>query len=248
MPALTLSAIRTKVKTLVGENTTTADFFSDAAYYRFIDDAYAQVAMECAAAEKEVTINVVAATASYNVSGIVKVLHADYNDEPLMPITADMLYNLDSDWEQRSGTPEYIVLNHTNEIGNIETAETRSFYVTLYPNPSASLSSGLRIIGLTAPAALTTAADEPSCLPDWAHDAVVYEAAARVLEASGDGRNEALGEAYRQVRDWYLEQVQEFQGNKHKQAVWVKGAQPPRPVSRDRETSINATGRAGSGQ
>jgi len=240
--------MRTKVKTLVGENTSTADYFSDAAYYRFISDAYLQVAMETSVAEKEVTINVVASTATYNVSGITKILHVDYNDEPLLPVTADMLYNLDSDWEQRTGTPEYVVVNHTNEIGNIETADTRVFQITLYPNPAASLSSGLRVIGLTAPAALTTAADEPSCLPDWAHDAVVYEASARVLESWGDQRNEALAEVYRGMRDWYVERLKDFQGNKHKQAVWVKGAQPPRPVSRDRETSVNATGRAGSGQ
>ena len=248
MPARTLSDLRTYVKTLVGENTTTADFFSDAAYYRFISDAYLECARLANCAETSTTINAVADQAAYNVTGFAAISHVDYDDKPLMPITADLLYALDADWEIREGgEPEYVILNHTAEMGYLETADTELRQFILYPKPAANGTAIIRVIGPAAPTAITTAADEPSCLPDWAHDMVAYEGAARVLEAFGDQRNEELAETYRGIRDWYVGMLEEWRGNKHNKMVLVKGQVLQRPLKVERETHVNATGRAGSG-
>ena len=247
MPARTLSDLRTYVKTLVGDPAGT-DFFSDAAYYRFISDAYLACARLAGGIhETATTVSSVAGTATYNVTGLTAISLVDYEDKPLIPITADLLYALDADWETRSGYPEYVVLNHTNDIGYMETADTEIRKFTLYPNPEASVTNGIRVIGPTAPVAITTAANEPSCLPDWAHDMVAFEGAARILESYGDQRNDELAKAYRELRDVYGRMLDEYRANKHNKMVVVKNQVLSAPTSRDRDTHVNATGRAGSG-
>jgi len=247
MPVRTLSDLRTYVKTLVGDPAGT-DFFSDAAYYRFISDAYLACArLAGGIKETATTMTSTASTATYNVTGLAAISHVDYEDKPLMPISADLLYALDADWETRTGTPEYVVLNHTADMGYMETADTEVRQFLLYPMPDTTTADAIRVIGPTAPTAITTAADEPSCLPDWAHDMVAFEGAARILESYGDQRNDELAKAYRELRDIYGQMLAEYRSNKHNKKVWVKNGVIGGTTSRDRDTHINATGRAGSG-
>lgn len=242
--------IRTNVRLLVGDsavNSSNLDpsltsFFSEAAYNRFIEDAYQSVVRQVPFIEDELLIDTVASQATYSAPDFYTILHIDWDDKPLEFKTAAEMYWLDEKWEVRSpGEPQYVIMNHTNEWGIVEPSDTEKRQFMLYPAPSASVTDDIRVIGKKIPQPLINDFNAPA-LPTWMHEAVQFEAAARVLEAHGEQRNENLGTAYRVLRDWYVGQGLFRMNSRHNQAIEVVGRSSRLPGTLKRETHIPYTG------
>jgi hypothetical protein len=236
---LTRGEIRSKAQVLVGDIAPTgasglatgpSNLFSDDAYSRFINDAAQECVRLCPYVDLEKTVTTTASTATYAVEGLITIEHVDYDDKPLEWITSDRLDRLDETWQTRTGEPQFVLLGWKN-IWNTKDADVslsqgispnennRQF--TLYPAPETT-GITLRVIGRMMQQPLINDFTAPA-LPDYVHDAVVFETAALVLEASGDQRNEALAQAYRELRDWYLQIGNDRLVNRYPSQVKARG-------------------------
>lgn len=242
MASLQTSEILTEVKTLVGEGGT--NYFSDAAYKRFISDAWMTVARMSPVGEREATDTSTAGTAQYRFSGFTQIWHVDYDDKPMTPITALQLRQWDQDWEQVDGEPTHFLMNNTNEWGILDGTTFEYQFIQLFPNPDET-GLTIRVIGQEEADELSDDTDTPN-FPGFGHWAIVYEAAAMVLEARGEARNPELAVAYRLLRDGYAKMVNNNHPHRSSQLVRAVG-QVPTFSRLNRETSINATGKAGAG-
>lgn len=248
--------IKSAVIMLVGDNTLDPtyqlmlsgnNYFTDSAYNRFVMDAWREIASRLTFAQVEETIAVVASQASYNCQLVSQIELIDYDDKVLEFITAERLTRLDEEWETRTGEPLYaIVGGFKNEWGIIDNAgaddQFRKF--TLYPAPTAAVN--IRVIGKTLHLDLDNDFRVPA-IPGWCCEAVVCEAAARVLESGVPERNVELAAAYRAIRDWYIDVAMRRLNQRVPAMLRAKGGMTRAPRTLYRDTSVNATGRAGAG-
>lgn len=242
MAELALSSMVGLVEDLVSDTGNT--HYSAAAYKRFVSDAWLAVSKIAPdVVEYEATTNSVAGQSIYTIPGFGKILHVDYDDKPMVPITALQLREWDQDWEQVDGTPQYYILGYDNLWGYPQTLSFEFDTFRLWPVPEEVKT--IRVIGYKAPVELSDDADVID-FPKWAQEAVVYEAAARVLEARSELRNPDLAKGYRLIRDGYLQAVVNVYTNRMPNRVISVGG-PDAAKRLTRETSINATGKAGAG-
>ena len=241
--------IRTRVRHLIGDavpnssgiiSSESAIFGADA-LNRFISDALREIARFLHFLEGETLISTVADQAAYNAPDYMMIDHIDWDDKPLEFKTSDQVYLLDEKWETRTGEPIFAILNHSNEWGLIGTSDTETRKFILYPAPVATVTDDIRVIGRLYLLDLDSDVDAPA-LPSWLHEVVQYEAAALVLEASGDQRNEALAQAYRGIRDWYLKQGQDKAVNRYPSQARVKARTTRVPNILFRDVHVPFTG------
>lgn len=250
---LNRSEIRFKVRILIGDSGPTGgawmsgppQLFTQDAYNRFINDALREIYAMIPYPEIEETFDVVANQATYSSKELTVIEHVDYDDKPLPWITPDALEHMDELWRTRTGEPRFVMLNGdvdwANEYDNTSVADTtdkRQF--TLYPAPT-DTTVDIRAIGRWFPTDLYSDFVAPA-LPSWLCDAVVFEAAARILESSVEERNDDLAAAYRGLRDWYVGQGLEKLGNRTPTKVVVKGEYTRLPGTLVRDTHIPVTG------
>lgn len=218
--------------------------YSATAYKRFVSDAWLSVAkLVPSVVEAEYTASKPVGTGKARTDGMSTIHHVDWDDEPLEPISPLQLQQWDRDWERVGGTPRYYITEYLNHYGYIPANTVEFFEVQIWPIADAA--GTIRVIGYKEPAELSDDTDSPD-FPYWAHDAIVYEAAARALEARSELRNPDLAKAYRFLRDGYVEAVNNMYTNRMPNRVLSVGG-PDASKQLTRETSVNATGKAGAG-
>ena len=116
-------------------------------------------------------INVVGGTMEYAVSTAgYDVLRAEYNDTVLLPIARDALRTCQRDWASRSGLPRFYFLDEMYDSQEYLT-------VGLWENPSASLTSGLRVWYHAQPTAPLSTGEWGALevdIPEWAAGALLF--------------------------------------------------------------------------
>lgn len=260
---LNRAQIAEKVRLMIGDGAVTTTLasnwrdgssfaLSDAAYGRYVSDAWLTIGKELNWMESEITLSTVASTHSYATDCLSQIYQVDYDDVPLLPINALQLDRMDQKWKTRSGRPQFWLMGHTSQWGYGTTApltysaaasETNREYqvIRLYPNPTAVVD--LRLIGLAKPEPLINDFNAPY-LPAWLIDAVTYEAAARICESHNELRNPQLSAAYRGLRDVYLNVGRYRRANRQWGRVWIRGESPRTPYTLLRQTHIPVTGLA----
>lgn len=240
--------IRAKVRMVLGDadwdstnnlSVTDTAYFSDAAYNRFINDAYANVLNSVPYCEVQYLIDSVASTSTYSVE-VRTIDHIDYDGKPLEGRTAAWLERHDASWRTRTGTPRYFVLGDDTEWS----AATRQF--RLYPTPDTSTSDVIRVIGKSSVPGLTNDFCAPA-LPGWMHDAVVYEAVALCLESFGDQRNDPLAQVFRSIRDAYITEGLRALSDRYPAIERIVGTNRFFGSVYSYDPHIPTTGRAGAG-
>lgn len=237
---MTRAQILTLVKTLVAEGGT--NFFTDAAYVRFIDDAYFDIHLRCSWDNKTSTTAGVVDQQQYVFTGFSQINRVDFDDRPMEPVTAEWLRQQDTLFATASGRPQFVFIGNNAEWG-YDATDTEQQTIALYPTPDNT--DTIRVMGVAAPAALPLTSTVPN-LPHWVHRAIAYEAAAMVLEAQGEQRADALSQAYRILASWWVDNGVAVLSNRHaSQKVHSIGGSPdvPRRLMRDRH--INGTGLTG---
>lgn len=237
---MTRAEIRTLVKTLVSEGGT--NYFTDAAYNRFIDDAYTTVHNLAPWDWQTSTVSATTTTTQYAFTGFTKIQRVDYDDRPLEFRTREWLANLDYSFDTTSGRPQYWYMGAELEHG-YQADDTEVQTIGVYPKADAL--DDIRVMGIASPDALAADGTSPN-LPFWAHRAIAYECAAQVLESQGELRNEPLADAYRMLSRFWIDNLLRIMADRHSaQKNHVIGRSLHAPKRLRRETSIPGTGLTG---
>ena len=237
---LNRSEIRYRVRQLVGDSSTgIGTIFTDATYNRTIQDAFSMIFRDLPFAQGEQLIDTVADQAQYNCTELTVIEHVDYDDKPLEIITANRMFALRDRWQtDPSGEPLFAIMGFKNERLVNNGTDYRQF--TLYPAPATSAVT-LRCIGKLRPLELLHDFQSPA-IPFFLHEAIVYEAAARILEMRTEMHNQGLSATLRGMGQWYVGFGQKLLNNRDLNAQTVVGNSPRTNMRLKRETHIPYTG------
>lgn len=232
-----LDSIRSEVKLLVGDSGN--NYFTQDAYNRFINDAWVSVYLQGSWIKKTTVTPAVVGQRIYTLTGFSKINNVDYDDRPLEYRTKEWLAAHDVSYDTSPGRPQYWYINADLEWGYDDT-DTELNQIAVYPVPDGT--DNIRVMGIAQPNDLSSDSSRPDT-PIWSHRAIVYEAAARVLESQGEQRNEPAAVAFRLIAKFWIDKLNYIMSDRHSpQKVNTIGRGLYSPKRFRRENRIPGTG------